>query len=105
MWGHSWGVGSQKEQAHGAGGMPSAKLKLEDKSDFSAARFMESYESKHSDQSFTSKLAKDLGVTAAPLRLDSQAKYGESLTTPWCLNAPNATSRSVGQPNYRQQGL
>ena len=39
---------------------------------------MESYESKHSDQSFTSKLAKDLGVTAAPLRLDSQAKYGRS---------------------------
>ncbi len=41
---------------------------------------MESYESKHSDQSFTSKLAKELGVTVAPLRLDSQAKYGESGT-------------------------
>jgi len=40
---------------------------------------MESYESKHSDQSFTSKLAKELGVTAPPLRLDSQAKYGMSL--------------------------
>ena len=39
---------------------------------------MESYESKHSDQSFTSKLAKELGVTAPPLRLDSQAKYGMS---------------------------
>ena len=37
---------------------------------------MESYESKHSDQSFTSRLAKELGVTAPPLRLDSQAKYG-----------------------------
>ncbi len=37
---------------------------------------MESYESKHSDQSFTSKLAQELGVTAPPLRLDSQAKYG-----------------------------
>ena len=60
------------------GNLPSTKLKLEDRSDFSQARFMESYESKHSDQSFTSKLAKDLGVTAAPLRLDSQAKYGKS---------------------------
>ena len=40
---------------------------------------MESYESKHSDQSFTSKLATELGVTAPPLRLDSQAKYGMSL--------------------------
>ena len=46
---------------------------------------MESYESKHSDQSFTSKLAKDLGVTAAPLRLDSQAKYGESFTNTMVL--------------------
>ncbi|DBA77012.1 TPA: hypothetical protein ACH3X1_009602 [Trebouxia sp. C0004] len=55
---------------------PSSRLQLQDRSDFSQARFMESYESKHSDQSFTSKLAKELGVTAPPLRLDSQAKYG-----------------------------
>ena len=85
-------MGSQEAGAHFAllcaGGMPLANLKLEDKSDFSAARFMESYESKHSDQSFTSKLAKDLGVTAAPLRLDSQAKYGESFTTMLSLHAP-----------------
>ncbi len=45
---------------------------------------MESYESKHSNQSFTSKLAKELGVTAPPLRLDSQAKYGMSLCTCNC---------------------
>ena len=64
----------------GAGGLPSTRLKLEDRSDFSQARFMESFESKHSDQDFTSKLAKDLGVTAAPLRLDSQAKYGKQHT-------------------------
>ena len=64
-----------------AGDKPATKLKLEDQSDFSGARFMESYESKHSDQSFTSNLAKELGVTAAPLRLDSQAKYG----VPACL--------------------
>lgn len=61
------------------GNTPPVRLKLEDTSDFSTARFMESYESKHSDQSFTSKLAKELGVTAAPLRLDSQAKYGTAL--------------------------
>ena len=52
------------------------RLQLKDTDDFSQARFMESWESKHSDQSFSSKLAKELGVTAAPLRLDSQAKYG-----------------------------
>lgn len=41
---------------------------------------MESYESKHSDHSFTAKLAAKLGVTQRPLRLDSQAKYGELIT-------------------------
>eukprot|EP00891_Asterochloris_glomerata_P007631 jgi/Astpho2/7631/Aster-02524 len=40
------------------------------------ARFMESFESRHSNQGFTAQLAKELGVTAPPLRLDSQAKYG-----------------------------
>ena len=60
------------------GGPPSSRLQLQDRSDFSQARFMESYESKHSDQSFTSRLTKELGVTAPPLRLDSQAKYGMS---------------------------
>ncbi len=38
---------------------------------------MESYESKHSDHDFTAMLAAKLGVTQSPLRLDSQAKYGE----------------------------
>jgi len=52
-------------------------LRLEDLADVSEARFMESYESAHSDQSFTSRLARKLGVTKAPLRLDSQTKYGE----------------------------
>ena len=41
--------------------------------------FMESFESRHSNQGFTAQLAKELGVTAPPLRLDSQAKYGEAL--------------------------
>ena len=40
---------------------------------------MESFESKHSDQGFAGQLAKALGVTAPPLRLDSQAKYGNLL--------------------------
>lgn len=64
----------------GAGSSPATRLQLEDRSDFSGARFMESYESKHSDQSFSSQLAQELGVTAGPLRLDSQAKYGEHIS-------------------------
>ena len=43
---------------------------------------MESFESRHSNQGFTAQLAKELGVTAPPLRLDSQAKYGEALWAP-----------------------
>lgn len=41
----------------------------------SAARFCESVESGHSDQDASSKIAVTLGITAAPLRMDSQAKY------------------------------
>ena len=41
---------------------------------------MESFESKHSDHDFTANLAARLGVTQSPLRLDSQAKYGEGAT-------------------------
>lgn len=57
-------------------GRPSERLQLGDIEDFSQIRFMESFESKHSDHSFTAQLAAKLGVTQSPLRLDSQAKYG-----------------------------
>ena len=67
---------------HAAGEIPSTPLKLTDRTDFSDARFMESFESRHSNQGFTAQLAKELGVTAPPLRLDSQAKYGEALCAP-----------------------
>ncbi|CAL5228744.1 g11929 [Coccomyxa viridis] len=57
-------------------GRPGEQLQLGDSQDFSQVRFMESYESKHSDHDFTAMLAAKLGVTQSPLRLDSQAKYG-----------------------------
>ena len=57
-------------------GRPGERLQLEDPQDFAELRFMESFESKHSDHGFTANLAAKLGVTQAPLRLDSQAKYG-----------------------------
>ncbi len=40
------------------------------------ARFCESVESEHSDQSESAKIAAALGITAPPLRMDSQCKYG-----------------------------
>jgi len=38
-------------------------------------RFCESVESAHSDQSRSARIAAALGITAPPLRIDSQAKY------------------------------
>jgi 3'(2'), 5'-bisphosphate nucleotidase len=45
-------------------------LKISDK-----ARFVESYESGHSDHSWSQGVAAELGITEQPVRLDSQAKY------------------------------
>lgn len=42
----------------------------------SAARVMESFESRHSDHAFASRVCASAGIAAPPLRLDSQAKYG-----------------------------
>lgn len=39
-------------------------------------RFCESFESGHSDHEGQAGLARALGITAAPIRMDSQAKYG-----------------------------
>jgi 3'(2'), 5'-bisphosphate nucleotidase len=46
-----------------------------DESDPVAARFCESVESGHSDQSASAQIAQSLGITAEPIRMDSQAKY------------------------------
>lgn len=40
------------------------------------ARFCESVESGHSDQNESAEVARLLGITAAPFRIDSQCKYG-----------------------------
>lgn len=57
-------------------GMPQHCISVAKSGDVSQARFMESFESKHSDHSFTAKLGASVGVSRPPLRLDSQAKYG-----------------------------
>ena len=57
-------------------GVPQQRIHVKDDADFSKSRFMESYESRHSDHSFTALLGAAVGISAPPLRLDSQAKYG-----------------------------
>src|SRR5690606_38060532 len=44
-------------------------------SDPAQARFCESVESGHSNQSTSARIAQQLGITHAPIRMDSQAKY------------------------------
>ena len=43
--------------------------------DLSKARFVESVESKHSAHSVHTEISQKLGITAEPLRIDSQCKY------------------------------
>lgn len=57
-------------------GVPQQRIFVSESGDHSQSRFMESFESKHSDHTFTAKLGTAVGVSRAPLRLDSQAKYG-----------------------------
>ena len=50
-------------------------VRVSDVSDPAKARFCESVESGHSNQSDSAKIAEGLGITAEPVRMDSQAKY------------------------------
>lgn len=52
-----------------------AAVAVSDTVDTSAARFCESVESSHSSHGHSAQVAELLGITADPVRLDSQAKY------------------------------
>ena len=54
---------------------PAAPVQVSARTDRATLRFVESYESGHSDHDWSSRLAGELGITAEPVRLDSQAKY------------------------------
>jgi 3'(2'), 5'-bisphosphate nucleotidase len=57
------------------GGREAARLSVAEVTSPADARYTESFESGHSDQSEAELVARALGITAAPLRLDSQTKY------------------------------
>jgi 3'(2'), 5'-bisphosphate nucleotidase len=50
-------------------------VRVSDVTDPAAARFCESVESGHSNQSDSARIAAALGITSEPLRMDSQCKY------------------------------
>jgi hypothetical protein len=49
---------------------------VNDLKDFSAARYMESFEARHSNHTLTAQVAGAVGISLPPLRMDSQVKYG-----------------------------
>eukprot|EP00850_Spirogloea_muscicola_P015970 SM000126S26346 [mRNA] locus=s126:346581:348321:+ [translate_table: standard] len=55
---------------------PPKQVRVSNVDDPTWATFCESYESAHSKQDLTASIARVLGVTAPPVRIDSQAKYG-----------------------------
>jgi len=61
------------EQGADDTGTPIAVAAVRSPSD---ARFCESVESAHSDQSESARIAAELGITREPYRIDSQCKYG-----------------------------
>lgn len=56
------------------------QIRATTKSDASSARFCESFESAHTSHSESSTVAERLGISAPPLRMDSQAKYATVAT-------------------------
>ncbi|KIJ34980.1 hypothetical protein M422DRAFT_61331 [Sphaerobolus stellatus SS14] len=64
------GQGTEQRPFSGSG---SSQLKL---SASTPRRLLESYESGHSSHGLSERVSKILGITEAPLRLDSQVKYG-----------------------------
>ncbi|REJ83298.1 MAG: 3'(2'),5'-bisphosphate nucleotidase [Planctomycetota bacterium] len=56
----------------GSAGQP---VRVSDTSETSSARFCESVESSHSSHGHSAQVAELLGISAEPVRLDSQAKY------------------------------
>jgi len=65
-----------KDQPLDQPGDAGASISVASDADPSAVRFCESQESGHSSHSHAADVAKILGITASPIRMDSQAKYG-----------------------------
>ncbi|MFK7917843.1 MAG: 3'(2'),5'-bisphosphate nucleotidase [Ilumatobacter sp.] len=62
-------------QALGADGVGGTPIRVDDPSELADARFCESVESGHSDQSQSAQIAQALGISSDPYRIDSQCKY------------------------------
>ncbi len=69
------GEGAQQLPLAGEGLDDAQPIRVSDVTDAVQARFCESVESGHSDQSASARIARELAITHEPVRMDSQAKY------------------------------
>src|SRR5690606_2261562 len=69
------GTGTQALPLVGRGLAGAQKVQVSSNDAPDQARFYESVESSHSDQGQSARVANLLGITAEPVRMDSQAKY------------------------------
>lgn len=68
---------------------PMTRIHVLDVKDFSEARIMESFESRHSDHTFTKEVAQRTGVTKASLKMDSQVSgKGKGRSAGWGASNP-----------------
>ncbi len=76
------------------------EIKVSDIKNFSDMRFVQSFEKSHSDSDLQYIIAKELGIKAEPVKVDSQVKYGllaEGKAEIY-LRIPNPRT-----PNYREK--
>jgi 3'(2'), 5'-bisphosphate nucleotidase len=69
------GQGAEIRPLDATGRDGASTIRVSDIQSTAAARFCESVESGHSDQGQSAQIAKALGITGDPVRVDSQAKY------------------------------
>lgn len=77
-----------------------SSIRVSARSDVKSARLLGSYEASHTNQGEIQRMVEDLGVTAQPVCLDSQAKYallarGDAEVLLRCL--------SPSRPNYKEK--
>lgn len=70
-----WGVKGEGARWRPIGGESAAPIFVTEASEPSGARFCESVEKAHSNQSHSARVAELLGITKPPFRIDSQCKY------------------------------
>lgn len=67
---------STQSECRDAKGEAATVIRVSTEANLADCRFCESVESAHSDHSESQRIARSLQISAAPVRMDSQAKYG-----------------------------